>query len=89
MFNIIAVRSHGEHPEESGKNILAFCYPGNRFYMEGMYRKQSGYKGAWPEFLCHPVEYKKKEYGADNMEEKIYQVITEGVKAKDLIVKHQ
>jgi len=23
MFNIIAVRSHGEHPKESGKNIFA------------------------------------------------------------------
>ena len=52
---------HGEHKEERGKNILALCYPGNRLYMERMYRKQSGYKGTWPECLCHPVEYQKKE----------------------------
>jgi len=57
--------------------------------MEGMYRKQRGYKGTWPEFLCHPVEYKKKKYGVHHMEEKIYQVIAGGVKAEDLIVKHQ
>jgi hypothetical protein len=57
--------------------------------MEGMYRKQTGYKGAWPEFLCHPVEYKKKEYGVHDMEEKIDQVKTLGIEAKDLIVKHQ
>ena len=89
MFNIITVRSKGEHPEESGKNILALCYPGNRLYMERMYRKQTGYKGTWPEFLGHPAKYKKKEYGVHYMEEKIYQVIAVGVEAKDLIVKHQ
>jgi hypothetical protein len=89
MFNIITVRSQGEHKEESGKNILALYYPGNRLYMEGMDRKQSGYKGTWPEFLCHPVEYKKKEYGVHNMEEKIYQVKALGFETKDLIIKHE
>jgi hypothetical protein len=89
MFNIIAVRSHGEYPEESGKNILAFCYPGNRLHMKGMYRKQSGYKGTWPKCLCHPVKDKKKEYGAHHMEKKIHYVKPERVKAEDLIVKHQ
>jgi hypothetical protein len=89
MFNIITVRSHGKHKEESGKNILTLCYPGDRFYTEGMYREQTGYKDTWPEFLCHPVEYKKKKYGVYNMEEKIHQVIALGVEAKDLIVKHQ
>jgi hypothetical protein len=54
-----------------------------------MYRKHSGDKGAWPEFLRHPVEYKKKEDSVHNMEEKIYQVKALGVEAKDLIVKHQ
>jgi hypothetical protein len=51
--------------------------------MEGMYRKQTSYKGTWPEFLCHPVEDKKKEYGVQNMEEKVHQMIAVGIEAKD------
>jgi hypothetical protein len=52
-----------------------------------MYRKQSRYKGAWPECLCHPAKHKKKEDGIHHVEEKICQVKALGIEAEDLIVK--
>ena len=75
FFRVITVSTEGKHPEESGKHILAFSYPGNRLHMERMYRKQGGYKGTRPEGFCHPAQYQKQKDGIHHMKEKIDQMI--------------
>ena len=49
----------GDDPEEGGEHIFTFCHPGDRFHVEGVKGKESGYKGALPEGLCHPVKDEK------------------------------
>jgi hypothetical protein len=82
------IRSHGQHPEESGKNILSLGNPGDRFHVERMKGKQSRYKSAFPLRFGHPVENEKEQQRICNVEQEISQMMPSRFQSKELNIEH-
>jgi hypothetical protein len=88
MLDIINIRSHGEHPEESGKNILSLGHPGDGFHVERVKGKQSRYESALPGCLGHPVKNEKEQQRICNVEQEICQMVPSRFQSKELNIEH-
>jgi len=82
------IRSHGEQPEESGKNILSLGHPGDGFHVERVKGKQSRYESALPGRFGHPVKNEKEQQCICNVEQEIGQMMPSRVQPKELNVEH-
>ncbi len=57
--------------------------------MQGMEGKESSDKGTFPESACHAVKEPEEEQCAEDMQDKVGQMIPAGIQAVKLIVEHQ
>jgi hypothetical protein len=79
---------YSEHPEESGKNILSLCHPGDGFYVKRVEGEQSRYESALPGLFGHPVKNEKEQQCICNVEQKVGQMMVARFQSKELNIEH-
>ena len=88
MLDVRNIRDHGEHPEESGENVLSLGHPGNRLHVKWVQGEESGDKGALPEGFRHAVKDEKEQERAGEVEQKIGEMMPSGLQPEELHVYH-
>ena len=75
VLDVIDIGGHGEYPEESGKNVLAFGHPGDGFHVERVKCKQGRHESALPGRFGHPVKNEKEEQRICNVEQQVNEMM--------------
>jgi hypothetical protein len=57
--------------------------------MEGMKSENSGHKDAFPDFSGHAAKKPEEQKSAQDMQDKICQMITAGIETMKLIIKQE
>ena len=87
--HITNIGEQSEKKENSAEHVFALGNPDDRLCPQRMYRKERRDKGAPPGRARHLPEGKEKEKNANRVQEHIDEMITAGVKTKDLRVEHE